>query len=100
MARVPVEATAFAHRQSRVMVSFIGVTADVEDAYRQGEWAQAGIEQIEHDEDRVYVNFIVGDKADRRGAAYPPETLRRLRQVKRKYDPENLFRLNQNIVPA
>jgi FAD/FMN-containing dehydrogenase len=99
MARVPVEATAFAHRSSRFMVSFIGVTPDPADAPRQAEWAQAGIEAIEHDADRVYVNFIVGDKADRRAAAYPPETWARLRAIKTKYDPENLFRLNQNIPP-
>ncbi|RYE70875.1 MAG: hypothetical protein EOP19_32690 [Hyphomicrobiales bacterium] len=100
MARVPVEATAFAHRQSRTMVSFIGVTPDPADAPRQAEWAQTGIEAIAHDGDRVYVNFIVGDKVDRRGAAYPPATMARLRQIKRRYDPDNLFRLNQNIVPA
>ena len=100
MARVPVDATAFAHRRDCVMVSFIGVTPDANDAYNQAAWAQAGIEQIKADVDRVYVNFIVGDKADRRGAAYPPATMARLRQIKRRYDPENLFRLNQNILPA
>lgn len=100
MARVPVEATAFAHRSSRYMVSFIGVTDDAADGYRQAEWAQTGIDAIDPGEDRVYVNFIVGDKTDRRGAAYPPATLSRLRQIKRRYDPENLFRLNQNILPA
>src|SRR5690606_14617823 len=100
MARVPVEATAFAHRQSRVMVSFIGVTPDPADAARQAQWAQTGIEAIAHDGDRVYVNFIVGDQTDRRGAAYPRATMARLRQIKRRYDPENLFRINQTIVPA
>jgi len=100
MARVPADATAFAHRRDCVQVSFIGVTPDVGDAYNQATWAQAGIDQIEADEDRVYVNFIVGDKADRRGAAYPPATMARLRRIKRQYDPDNLFRLNQNILPA
>ncbi|HEY7049219.1 MAG TPA: FAD-binding oxidoreductase [Jatrophihabitantaceae bacterium] len=45
-----------------------------------------------------YVNFI-GD-ADRVRAAYPPETYARLVQVKDRFDPENVFRLNQNIVPS
>ena len=76
------------------------MTPDANDAYNQAAWAQAGIEQIQADVDRVYVNFIVGDKADRRGAAYPLATMARLRQIKRRYDPENLFRLNQNILPA
>jgi FAD/FMN-containing dehydrogenase len=45
-----------------------------------------------------YVNFI-GD-ADRVRAAYSPETYARLVQVKDRFDPENVFRLNQNIVPS
>ena len=100
MSRVPADATAFAHRRDCVMVSFIGVTPNPVDASRQADWAQTGIEAIEQDDDRVYVNFIVGDKADRRGAAYPAATMARLRQAKRRYDPDNLFRLNQNILPA
>ena len=47
----------------------------------------------------VYVNFLTADEADRVRAAYGPN-YDRLAQVKRKYDPENLFRMNQNIRPA
>jgi FAD/FMN-containing dehydrogenase len=47
----------------------------------------------------VYVNFLTADESDRVGAAYGPN-YDRLARVKRKYDPENLFRVNQNIVPA
>jgi FAD/FMN-containing dehydrogenase len=47
----------------------------------------------------VYVNFLTADETDRVGAAYGP-SYNRLAQVKRKYDPGNLFRMNQNIKPA
>jgi FAD/FMN-containing dehydrogenase len=51
----------------------------------------------------VYVNYL-GDEADegaeRIKAAYGPEKYRRLAALKNKYDPTNLFRLNQNIRPA
>jgi hypothetical protein len=48
----------------------------------------------------VYVNFLMDEGQDRVRDAYGPEKLERLRALKREYDPENLFRLNQNIPPA
>ncbi len=47
----------------------------------------------------VYVNFMTADEGERVRAAYGPN-YERLAQVKRKYDPDNLFRMNQNIKPA
>ncbi len=47
----------------------------------------------------VYVNFLTADEGDRVSAAYG-QNYARLTQVKRKYDPANLFRMNQNIKPA
>jgi FAD/FMN-containing dehydrogenase len=44
----------------------------------------------------VYVNFLTADEGDRVPAAYG-SNYHRLAQVKRKYDPKNLFRMNQNI---
>jgi FAD/FMN-containing dehydrogenase len=47
-----------------------------------------------------YVNYLDGDESeDRVAGAYGPNH-QRLREVKRQFDPENLFRINQNILPA
>ena len=47
----------------------------------------------------VYVNFLTADEGDRVRSAYGPN-YDRLARVKRKYDPDNLFRMNQNIKPV
>ena len=46
----------------------------------------------------VYVNFITDDESERIQAAYGPGYAR-LAAIKQKYDPQNLFRMNQNIRP-
>ena len=52
------------------------------------------------DDQGAYVNFL-GDEGEAGvRAAYPGATWDRLREIKRRYDPDNLFRLNQNIPPA
>jgi FAD/FMN-containing dehydrogenase len=48
----------------------------------------------------AYVNFLGNVDEDLVRQAYPGGTWERLRDIKRRYDPENLFRLNQNIPPA
>ncbi len=98
-ARIPSEATAFAHRASRVMVSLIALSSSPAEAERHDIWADKGIKALQQGPDRVYVNFML-EGTRRLGAAYPPATLKRLRAIKRQYDPDNLLRLNQNILPA
>jgi FAD/FMN-containing dehydrogenase len=48
----------------------------------------------------VYVNFLGDEGPERVREAYPGPTWDRLAEVKRRYDPHNLFRRNQNIAPA
>jgi FAD/FMN-containing dehydrogenase len=48
----------------------------------------------------VYVNFLSNEGRGRVREAYPGRTWDRLVEVKRRYDPDNLFRLNQNIPPT
>jgi FAD/FMN-containing dehydrogenase len=52
-----------------------------------------------HSTGTAYVNFMPGDEADRVEKAYGPN-YRRLAQLKRQYDPSNLFQMNQNVRPA
>ena len=47
----------------------------------------------------AYVNFMPEDEDDRVESAYG-ENYRRLAEIKRRYDPDNLFRVNQNIRPV
>ncbi|HKW78564.1 MAG TPA: FAD-binding oxidoreductase [Candidatus Limnocylindria bacterium] len=100
-ARVPADATAYAHRASRIMVNVAALydpasdDAAVHEAYVD-EFAGA----LRQRDTGVYVNFLTGDDEAHVRAAYPGGTWDRLASVKRRYDPTNLFRLNQNIPPA
>ena len=95
--RVTPEATAFAHRDAKVMVSFIAASENAASAKRHDVWATEAVAALPAEADRVYVNFLTSDPEERKAAAYPPATWARLLAVKRQYDPENLFRLNQNV---
>jgi FAD/FMN-containing dehydrogenase len=100
MARVPDDATAFAHRQSRLMVTVANVYERVEDTPVHQAWVDELAGALGLNRRGAYVNFLgeEGDEGVR--AAYPDPTWERLREVKRRYDPTNLFRLNQNVPPA
>ena len=100
MARVPSGATAFAHRQQRVMVAAGAVFERLEeDEVHQG-WITDFVKAVQQSESGVFVSFLTDEGPDRIRAAYPGPTWDRLRQIKARYDPTNLFRLNQNIPPA
>jgi FAD/FMN-containing dehydrogenase len=100
MARVPADATAFAHRASRIMVNIAAVYGAPEEAPVHEAWVSDVAADLRQGDAGAYVNFL-GDEGDERvRAAYPDATWQRLREIKRRYDPTNLFRLNQNIPPA
>jgi FAD/FMN-containing dehydrogenase len=100
MARVPADATAFAHRDARVMVTLITGMEDPAEAPVHEAWTQAYYEEIAPRATGAYSNFLASEGDSRIREAYPAATYERLAEVKRAFDPTNLFKLNQNIVPA
>jgi FAD/FMN-containing dehydrogenase len=100
MARVPAGETAFAHRDAGVMVIILTPFEDPAEASVHQAFTQAYFEALRPGATGVYANFLEAEGEARVHEAYPDLTYRRLAQVKRTYDPTNLFRLNQNIRPA
>ncbi len=100
MARVPVEATAFAHRQSRIMANLAAFYEGPEDQAVREAWVGDFAAALRQWDTGAYVGFINDEGPDRVRQAYPGTTWERLAAVKRRYDPTNLFRLNHNIPPA
>jgi hypothetical protein len=100
MARVPADATAFAHRSSRIMVNVAAFFEGPEDQKVREEWVAGFASALEQEDSGAYVNFLLDEGEERIRAAYPGKTWDRLAEIKARYDPENLFRLNQNITPA
>lgn len=97
MARVPVDATAFAHRKSKIMVNIAALYENPEEKAMHEAWVADFASALLQSDQGAYVNFL-GDEGEARiRAAYPGATWDRLVEVKARYDPTNLFRLNQNI---
>jgi FAD/FMN-containing dehydrogenase len=99
VARVPSDATAFAHRTRRLTVNVAAVYVSPEEDFVHRSWADDAVAALRQGEDGAYVNFLGDEGAERVRAAYPGKTWDRLADVKRQYDPENVFRLNQNVSP-
>jgi FAD/FMN-containing dehydrogenase len=100
MARVPAEATAFAHRASRLMVNVTAVYQRPEDVEEHQAWVDRFAAALQDGDARAYVNFLGDEGPARIREAYPRSTWQRLAAIKGRYDPTNLFRLNQNIPPT
>ena len=100
MARVPADATAYAHRSSRIMVNLAAFYDGEADRPAKEAWLRDFAAAIDQGDPAVYVNFLADEGPGRVRAAYPGETWDRLLEVKRRYDPVNLFRVNQNIAPV
>jgi FAD/FMN-containing dehydrogenase len=99
MARVPVDATAFAHRRSRIMVNVAAFYNGPEDRPVREAWVTDFAAALDQGDSGAYVNFLTEEGAERVRAAYPGSTWDRLAAIKARYDPTNLFRLNHNIPP-
>ena len=94
------ESAAYAHRDAKYVMNVHGRWDDAADDKRGIGWARDYFKaSAPFASGGVYVNFLTADEDDRVGTAYGP-SYTRLAQVKRTYDPGNLFRVNQNIKPA
>jgi FAD/FMN-containing dehydrogenase len=100
MARVPADATAFAHRGRRIMAALGAVWERPEEAATHQAWVTGFAAALRQGDPGVYVNFLGDEGPARVREAYPGSTWERLAAVKRRYDPDNLFRRNQNVPPA
>jgi FAD/FMN-containing dehydrogenase len=99
-ATVPDDATAYAHRARKIMVNVGAVFASPDAAAGARAWVHSVADRIHGDDRTAYVNFLGDEGPERVRQAYPGATWDRLRGIKRRYDPDNFFRMNQNIPPA
>jgi FAD/FMN-containing dehydrogenase len=100
MARVPADATAFAHRSSRIMVNVAALYERPDQAPEHEPWLSDFAAALHQSDGGAYVGFLGDEGEGRVREAYPASTWERLAAIKGRYDPTNLFRLNQNIPPA
>jgi FAD/FMN-containing dehydrogenase len=99
-ARIPGEATAYAHRDAEFVMNAHARWDDPADDERCIAWARALFTALApHATGGVYVNFMTADETERIAAAYGGNYAR-LQRLKARYDPENLFRMNQNVAPG
>jgi hypothetical protein len=99
-ARVPADATAYAHRKQKIMVNLAAFYEGPDDYPRREKWVTDFAATLDQGVHGAYVNFLADEGPDRVREAYPGSTWERLAELKVRYDPGNLFHLNQNIPPA
>jgi len=104
VSRVEDDATAFAHRGAFFNLLIVGIWPDLADNRKHIEWVRGLWDAMQpYSTGGVYVNYLgqnPDEGPDRVRAAYGKAKYERLLALKRKYDPDNVFRLNQNIDPA
>ena len=97
--RVAVDATAFPHRATQYDFLILAQWAGHGHSERNIAWARDPFTAMQpHLEHAVYVNNLGAEEPDRIRAAYGPNH-HKLTEIKRRYDPANTFRLNQNVSP-
>ena len=100
MARVPADATAFAHRASKIMVNVAALYENLDEQQTHEAWVTEFAAALRQTDAGAYVNFLGVESETGVRAAYPFGAWDRLAEIKARYDPDNLFRLNQNIPPV
>ena len=101
VARVRPGRTAFADRNSTILLNCAARTADPGELPQYAGWARAARSKMaSYGKGTMYVNFASESGDNNRRASYPPEIYSRLQAVKNQYDPLNVFRFNLNIPPT
>jgi FAD/FMN-containing dehydrogenase len=100
ISRVADDATAYSHRGRPFMVNVASFLDGPDTRAEREQWVRDTSALIANGEPGAYVNFLADDGPERAREAYPGGTWERLTQIKRQYDPGNLFRRNVNIPPA
>lgn len=100
IARVAPDATAYAHREAKIMVNVAAFYGTEEEKASSYAWVQAVSGALQQGHTGAYVNFLSKEGAEQIAKAYPQQTLARLQQIKAQVDPDNIFRLNHNIQPV
>jgi FAD/FMN-containing dehydrogenase len=100
VAHVDEDDTAFNGRGAGHTFNITASTETAEGFDEEREWSRNFWSALEPHHTSVYVNFLMDEGGERVREAYGAETYDRLRALKRSYDPENVFRLNQNIPPT
>ena len=99
-ARVPADATAFAYRDGGWAGIIVGVDPDPANAARITQWTKDYWQELHPTSaGGAYVNFLMEEGQDRVKAAYRGN-YDRLVRIKERYDPDNIFHVNQNIQPG
>jgi len=99
VSRVPDDATAYAHRSRFAMINIGNILKSVEEMAAIKPWVDSFAKAIQRGPEAAYVNFLMNEGPARVRQAYPGKTYERLVAIKKRYDPSNLFRRNQNIAP-
>jgi FAD/FMN-containing dehydrogenase len=100
LARIPNDATAFAHRERRLFINVAAMYGDLAEKETHDGWVSGVGDSLGKGNAGGYVGFLGEEDESTVRAAYPGPTWDRLREVKRRYDPDNVFRLNHNIPPG
>ncbi|HTY25941.1 MAG TPA: FAD-binding oxidoreductase [Desulfomonilaceae bacterium] len=99
--RVDNGATAFGHRDTPFILNILGMCMDSAETDRHIAWVRAFAKGVQpYSTGATYLNFLGVEGEARVKAAYGDKKYDRLVQLKNKYDPRNLFHVNQNIKPA
>ncbi|MEE9554774.1 MAG: BBE domain-containing protein, partial [candidate division Zixibacteria bacterium] len=98
--RIAKDATAYPHREANYVLNVHGRWDDPSDDEKCIGWSRDFFnDSAQYATGGVYINFMTEEETDRIGAAFG-SSYDSLKMIKQKYDPKNLFRMNQNVTPG